>query len=134
MSTLEEKMLTVRGATAKTGDTRHVPLNDEALSLLKDWKMDCTDSERVFPVTTSVKTAWGALLERAAISRFRWHDLHHHFASRLVQAGVPLNIVRELLGHGSLTMTLRYAHLAPNQTREAVSRLVPACNPRPSNG
>jgi site-specific recombinase XerD len=40
-----------------------------------------------------------------------------------VQTGVPLNTVRELLGHGSLAMTLRYAHL-PDQKREAVARLV----------
>jgi integrase len=120
----EGELLTIRGATAKSGDTRHIPLNDEALTALKDWRRDSSEGERVFPVATSFKTAWGALLIRAEVTGFRWHDLRHHFASRLVQAGVSLNTVRELLGHGSLTMTLRYAHLAPNQTRDAVSRLV----------
>jgi integrase len=119
----QERLLTVRGASSKSGDTRYLPLNDEALTLLRDWKKNGLDADRVFSVTTSFKTAWGALLERAKIVRFRWHDLRHHFASRLVQSGVPLNTVRELLGHGSLTMTLRYAHLAPNQTREAVAKL-----------
>lgn len=57
------------------------------------------------------------------IARFRWHDLRHHFASRLVQLGVPLNTVRDLLGHTSVAMSLRYAHLAPNQRREAVAKL-----------
>jgi integrase len=120
---MEEKLLTVRGASAKSGDTRYIPLNDEALKLLKDWRKDSVDGQRVFSVETSFKTSWSALLERAKVTRFRWHDLRHHFASRLVQAGVPLNTVRELLGHGSLAMTLRYAHLAPNQTRDAVAKL-----------
>jgi hypothetical protein len=59
------------------------------------------------------QTAWETVLKRARISNFRWHDLRHHFASRLVQNGVPLNTVRDLLGHGSVGMSLRYAHLAP---------------------
>ena len=63
------------------------------------------------------------MLKRARISKFRWHDLRHHFASRLVQKGVPLNTVRDLLGHGSVGMSLRYAHLAPDQRREAVAKL-----------
>ena len=47
----------------------------------------------------------------------------HHFASRLVQRGVPLNTVRDLLGHSTVQMSLRYAHLAPDQRREAVAKL-----------
>jgi site-specific recombinase XerD len=74
-------------------------------------------------VSTGFKKTWAPLLKRAAITKFRWHDLRHHFASRLVQAGVPLNTVRDLLGHGSVAMSLRYAHLAPDQRREAVTKL-----------
>ncbi len=119
-----QKHLTVEGTDAKSGDTRHIPLNTEALDVLKRWKEQRTDEQRVFPIATGFKSAWGALLERANITAFRWHDQRHHFASRLVQAGTPLNTVRELLGHGSLAMTLRYAHLAPDQKREAVAKLV----------
>ena len=135
---MHERILTVRSHSSKTGDTRHVPLNDEALETLRRWCEQNPDPERVFPITTSFKSAWAALLEEAKITiRFRWHDLRHHFASRLVQEGVPLNTVRELLGHGSMAMTLRYAHLAPDQRREAVDKLtripttVPANEQRP---
>lgn len=118
-----EKHLTVEGRTAKSGHTRHIPLNAEALELLRRWHKQCA-GDRVFPIATGFKTAWAALLTRAGITAFRWHDLRHHFASRLAQAGVPLNTIRELLGHGSMAMVLRYAHLSPDQRREAVARLV----------
>lgn len=121
---MKGKQITVEGSTAKSQQTRHVPLNDEALDVLKKWKAQAPDSDRVIPISTGFKTAWSHLLERAKITKFRWHDLRHHFASRLVQAGVPLNTVRELLGHGSMAMTLRYAHLAPDQKAEAVAKLV----------
>lgn len=120
----KQKHLTVEGDNAKSGDTRHIPLNSEVLDVLKRWREQRTDETRVFPIDTGFKSAWRALLERAKIRNFRWHDQRHHFASRLAQAGVPLNTIRELLGHGSMAMTLRYAHLAPDQKREAVARLV----------
>ena len=119
----DRRILTVEGGTAKNRQTRHVPLNDEATRVLKRWREQTNLGRRVFEVKTGFKTAWAALLKRAKITNFRWHDLRHHFASRLVQVGVPLNTVRDLLGHSSVAMSLRYAHLAPDQRREAVAKL-----------
>lgn len=120
---LDRRWLTVEGREAKSRQTRHVPLNAEAINVLTHWREQSGSQGRVFNVSLSFKTAWWRLLERAGIQNFRWHDLRHHFASRLVQEGVPLNTVRDLLGHSSVAMSLRYAHLAPDQRCDAVAKL-----------
>jgi integrase len=124
-------LLTVRAEGAKSGKARHVPLNSEAVAVLRAWRLPDVDaSAYVFPGTregerlTTVKTAWMKLLKAATIQRFRFHDCRHTFASRLVQRGVDLNTVRELLGHADIKMTLRYAHLAPEHLSAAVAVLV----------
>ena len=127
---LKGRNLTVHGTSAKSGRTRHIPLNAEALNTLKDWKVQQADtSGLVFKNRKggrfdTIKTAWQALLLDAKIKNFRWHDLRHTFASKLVMVGVDLNTVRDLLGHSDLKMTLRYAHLAPEHKAEAVAKLV----------
>jgi integrase len=121
--------LTVVGDIAKSGKTRHIPLNAEALNLLHQWRKRTLTKELVFSgkkgeKIKSVKRSWSAILKLARITDFRWHDLRHHFASRLVMASVDLNTVRELLGHADMSMTLRYAHLAPEHKARAVARLI----------
>jgi integrase len=78
------KLLTVEGANAKTHQTRHIALNEEALSVLLRWRQQSSGIGRVFDTATSLKTPWLHILERAKITAFRWHDLRHHLASRFV--------------------------------------------------
>jgi integrase len=122
--------LTVKGPKAKSKKTRHIPLNPIAKSVLEKWKEQQGEkSGLVFPnkdgdLLDNISTSWGNLMKAAKIEKFRWHDLRHDFASKLVMAGVPLNTVRELMGHSDIKMTLRYAHLAPDHKADAVNKLV----------
>jgi len=125
---LRSKVLTIHGDSAKSGTTRHLPLNVESISVLKKWKAQGVSSDLVFPgkagkQLTEIKTAWRPLILDAKIKDFRFHDLRHDFASKLVMKGAPLNTVRELLGHSDLKTTLRYAHLAPDHKADAVALL-----------
>jgi integrase len=129
---LGAQRLTVRGAAAKTGLTRHVPLNTEAIETLRGWRTCSTPNTEdayVFPGPdgnrmTTLKTSWAKVSKAAQLSDFTFHDLRHTFASKLVQLGVDLNTVRELLGHSDIKMTLRYAHLAPEHKAAAVAKLI----------
>ena len=121
--------LTVLAAHAKSGKTRHIPLNKTAVDVLQTWGGQNAQSGLVFPKSDgtplkSIKTAWGKLIKDAKIKDFRFHDLRHDFASRLVMNGVDIYRVKELLGHGSIEITQRYAHLAPHTLAEAVEVLV----------
>ncbi|WP_336353896.1 site-specific integrase [Pseudomonas atacamensis] len=121
----DTKTITVTGDTAKTSETRHIQMNTEVVTTLKEWKKQSTSDHYVFANREGdrfedVKSAWLKLLKRAQVIGFRWHDMRHDFASKLVMAGVPLNTVRDLLGHGDIKTTLCYAHLAPGTKAAAV--------------
>ncbi|OOF26048.1 integrase [Salinivibrio proteolyticus] len=121
-----ERYLQVRGGNAKSKEGRIVPLNNEAYDTLASWREQNPEATYLFEgkngqPLTDVKKPWGTVLGLANIEGFNFHDLRHHFASKLVMAGVDLNTVRELLGHADLKMTLRYAHLAPEHKAAAVS-------------
>lgn len=124
---LKRKTITVLGETAKSSKTRHIPLGPSALEAIKAWRKQSPSTEgRVFPARNggrldNVNKSWSGILASAGITNFRWHDMRHDFASKLVMNGVPLNTVRELCGHADLNTTLRYAHLAPDHKAEAIA-------------
>jgi len=126
---LKGRTATIEGTTAKSGETRHIPLNDEALATLIAWRNQTKEKILVFPspktgeTFNNISTAWKKLISDSGVTNFRFHDLRHHFASQLVMAGVDINTVRELLGHQDIATTLRYAHLAPEHKAAAVAML-----------
>ena len=88
----------------------------------------CPDSSWVFchkdgSQVKDVKRSFSTALKKSGIEDFRVHDLRHTCAAWLVSAGVALAEVRDLLGHQSIQMTERYAHLAPENVRAAVAKL-----------
>jgi len=125
---LLKRHLTVKSDHSKSGKTRHIPLNQESYTVFIKWKKQKKADGLVFTNKLGeklgdIKKSWKSLLKQASIDSFRWHDLRHHFASKLVMAGADLNTVRELLGHSNIEMTLRYAHLAPEHKAQIVALL-----------
>jgi integrase len=121
----------------KNDKPREVTLNGRADAVLL--RRSPKDEGLVFGATSfdHFRSAWETSVRRAKLKNVRFHDLRHTFASWCVQRGATLQEVKDLLGHSSLAMTLRYAHLAPEHLRTAVSRLddilseVPAAVPAP---
>jgi integrase len=130
---LERRLLTV--PRSKNGAVRHIPLNDKALSALLALRSRSNGSGPVMVAARSghgrraghplktPKTWFAAACAKAGIRDFSWHSLRHTFASRLVMSGVGLRVAQELLGHKTLNMVCRYAHLDSETQLTAVRRL-----------
>jgi len=71
----------------------------------------------------NIKKAFKTALKNAGITDFRFHDLRHTFASQVIMRGGDLKDVQELLGHKSMSMTLRYSHLSQEHKKKAVNLL-----------
>jgi len=109
----------------KNGEDRTVRLCQRAYKTLMD--LGPKDTGPVFTykgkAIKGYKTAFDKARDNAGIEDFRFHDLRHTFASRLVQGGVPLYNVMHLTGHKSLEMVQRYSHLAPEYQEAAIAVL-----------
>lgn len=120
----------------KNGNSRHIPLNERAMSALLTAQSLSNGQPWVFLNHVGTRMAdirfwFNQAIEAVKIEGVTWHTLRHTFASRLIMAGVDIRTVQELLGHKTLTMTLRYAHLSPAHNLAAVERL---CNTQNETG
>jgi site-specific recombinase XerD len=118
----------------KNGSDRYVSLNSEALRVLKELKE--THVRLKLPADSTLFVSgqkkpmsdprewFTAACDEAKIQGVTWHTLRHTFASRLVMAGVDLKTVQELMGHKTIAMTARYAHLSPGHKLSALEKLV----------
>ncbi len=116
--------------TPKNGRTREIPLNDRTIAGLKAHRhlrgplVFCNDDGSML---TKNRCKWPLrrAQRKAGITALGWHDMRHTFASHLVMRGISLKAVQELLGHATIEMTMRYAHLTPCVLRDAVEQLGP---------
>ena len=111
----------------KNGEKREIPMNNivqkTIIGVLKNPESQYIFCNKDGKPYGNVRTSFFTALKKSDIVDFRFHDLRHTFASQLVMSGVDLNTVRELLGHKSLEMTLRYSHLSPDHKQQAVDLL-----------
>ena len=128
-SEVDLSRMTVTVLKSKNGEKRTIPLNLRVIDMLQE-KFNTRGTDLVFPSQAgtmldkcNVDRAFRSAVGAAKIVDFRFHDLRHTFATRLVQAGKDLYKVQRLLGHKTPAMTQRYAHHYPESLRDAVAVL-----------
>ena len=120
----------IKVENTKSGKPRLIPINELLFKELLKLKNQNGKSQYVFlnPETQEplkdIKKSFSGATGRAKIKDLRFHDLRHTFASRLIQKGVDLITVKELLGHHSVRVTERYTHSGIEQKKEAVEALI----------
>jgi integrase len=126
---LKDGRVVVQGLSSKSGNSRFIPLTNEAKQILKDWIDQSAPEGLLFPspVTgkrfNNINKSWQALIQSTDIENFRFHDLRHTFASKLAMRSVDLYVIKELMGHASIETTQRYAHLSPDYKTSAIENL-----------
>lgn len=110
---------------SKSGESGTVSINETVTSLLRilPRKIGNPLVFYFFSKARWMQICWKKWTAEAGIDDFRWHDLRYSFASRLVMQGVDLYTVSKLMRHGSIVMTERYAHLAPDYLQKGIDML-----------
>ena len=115
----------------KSNRERHIPMDADLYTLLFKRKretgyvfLNIYDSNEPFNAKY-LERRLDEACKRAGLRHIGWHTLRHTFASHLAMRGVPLNAVQMLMGHSTITTTMRYAHLAPSELRKAIGMLNP---------
>lgn len=112
---IKNNVIMIKAENTKTSTMRVIPLTDNLKSLFS--QLDEIN------YNVEMRYAFKYAVSRANINDFHFHDLRHTFASDLVMKGVDLYTVSKLLGHSSIEMTQRYAHLAPSALIDAIKKL-----------
>ncbi len=118
----------------KNGERRAVAITGHALEVLKELsKVRRIDCKLIFPSKEirpqkpqkpiDLRTPWEVALKKAEISDFKFHDLRHSAASYLAMNGASLAEIAEVLGHKTLQMVKRYAHLSEGHTARVVASM-----------
>jgi hypothetical protein len=115
----------IRLEDTKDNEGRFVRLNTRAVAVLASLRDRDLGTGRVF-VLNKVPRWFTDAAKAAGLKDVTWHTLRHTFISRLMMAGVDVRTVMDLAGHKSISMTMRYAHLAPGHSAKALEKL---CEP-----
>jgi integrase len=116
----------------KNGERRNVPLTGHAYEeIAKLSQVRRIDTDLVFPNTLygeragpyEIRKSWNSAVKTALLENFRFHDLRHSTASYLAMNGATLSEIAEVLGHKTLQMVKRYAHLSEAHTTKVVRAL-----------
>jgi integrase len=112
---------------SKNGEPRHVPMDSTVVELFRNYPRT-SGSEFVFTNATGGRLGWlqhgfRKALMRAGLTDLHFHDLRHTFASQWMMAGGELYALKDILGHKTIAMTQRYAHLSPAYKRAMVDRM-----------
>ena len=110
----------------KFGKQRFIPMNDTLVKIFSGIERKGTyvfGTRDDKPFQAHFNTRFNKIVKKAEIQNLVFHDLRHTFASHLCLAGVPLHVVKELMGHSSIAVTMIYSHMKEEHKHEAVGRL-----------